>query len=145
MIRGINHVTFAVRSLETSLAFYGEVLGMRLLARWPLGAYFEAGGLWVALSVDDATRRGPLPEYTHVAFTVAQAEFASMSARIRASGATIWKENRSEGASLYFLDPDGHKLEIHTTDLEARLSAARDAPWPGLELFDRDTLVDFEA
>ena len=39
------------------------------------------------------------------------------------------------GASLYFLDPNGHKLEIHASDLEARLLSARERPWEGLELF----------
>ena len=37
--------------------------------------------------------------------------------------------------SLYFLDPNGHKLEIHVSDLAARLRAARQDPWEGLELF----------
>ena len=56
MIRGVNHVTFAVADLERSLAFYEGLLGMRLAARWPRGAYLRAGTLWVALVVDDATR-----------------------------------------------------------------------------------------
>ncbi|HJK95345.1 MAG TPA: VOC family protein, partial [Polyangiaceae bacterium LLY-WYZ-15_(1-7)] len=41
MIRGVNHVTFAVADLERSLAFYEGLLGMRLAARWPRGAYLR--------------------------------------------------------------------------------------------------------
>ncbi|MFB9570701.1 hypothetical protein ACFFRS_27370, partial [Saccharopolyspora hordei] len=37
----------------------------------------------------------------------------------------IWKANRSEGASLYILDPDGHKLELHLGDLASRLAHFR--------------------
>ncbi|HEX5514181.1 MAG TPA: glutathione transferase, partial [Gammaproteobacteria bacterium] len=47
----------------------------------------------------------------------------------------IWKDNKSEGDSLYFLDPDGHKLEIHVGDLESRLAALREKPYEGLQLF----------
>jgi hypothetical protein len=81
-------------------------------------------------------RHGALPEYTHIAFTVAPQEFERVSARIRSAGATLWQENRSEGASLYFLDPNGHKLEIHASDLETRIRTAKAEPWEGLEFFD---------
>jgi len=35
---------------------------------------------------------------------VTGAQFADAAARIHASGTTIWQDNRSEGASLYFLE-----------------------------------------
>ncbi|MEO0357773.1 MAG: hypothetical protein AAF386_05680 [Pseudomonadota bacterium] len=58
---------------------------------------------------------------THIAFDCAADDFGEMSDHIRQT-ATIWKENRSEGASLYFLDPDGHKLELHVGSMDSRLS-----------------------
>ena len=61
--------------------------------------------------------------------------FDALAERIVAAGAKIWQENPTEGASLYFLDPNGHRLEIHVTDLESRLDHAREHPWEGLELF----------
>ena len=136
MISGINHVTFSVSQLERSFEFYREVLGFRAIARWRRGAYFLAGDAWIALIVDGEARPGPLPEYSHVAFTVASEEFAAMSARIHAVGAEIFQPNTSEGDSLYFLDPDGHKLEIHVTDLVARIAAARAAPRDDFEILD---------
>lgn len=136
VITGINHVTLAVRDLNESYGFYRDVLGFVPRARWPKGAYFAAGTLWVCLIADRSARTEPLPEYTHIAFAVPAEHFDDLAARIRASGATIWQENSSEGASLYFLDPNGHKLEIHVTGLKDRLAAARQAPWPGLEIFE---------
>jgi catechol 2,3-dioxygenase-like lactoylglutathione lyase family enzyme len=136
MITGCNHITLSVHDMAASLRFYGDVLGLRLVARWPRGAYFSAGDLWLALTLDVQARGAPLPEYTHVAFTVAPPDFDALAARIRDSGARIWQENQSEGESLYFLDPTGHKLEIHASDLATRLRSARESPWPGLEILD---------
>lgn len=125
LIRGINHVTLSVSRLERSLVFYEQVLGMTRAARWAEGAYLRAGDLWVALLEDPATRPGPLPEYSHLAFAVDASDYDRLAAQIRESGATVFKENRSEGDSLYFLDPDGHKLEIHVGTLESRLAHYR--------------------
>ena len=122
MIRGLNHVTLAVRDVPRAVAFYEGVLGLRLRALWEGGAYFEAGALWLCLSRDaDAA---PRDDYTHIAFDVAPEDFAEMAERVRAA-APIWRENRSEGASLYITDPDGHRLELHVGDLESRLAAYR--------------------
>jgi catechol 2,3-dioxygenase-like lactoylglutathione lyase family enzyme len=135
MITGISHVTLSVKQLERSYRFYVEVLGCKPAARWPKGAYLTAGNLWVARHLDKETRAGPLPEYTHVAFHVPARSFEAVTKRIRASGAKVFQENTSEGQSLYFLDPDGHKLEIHVGDLQSRLKSAKKAPWKGLEFF----------
>ncbi len=136
MIQGVNHVTLAIRDVEASFAFYAQVLGFRPVAKWPKGAYLLAGDVWIALHQDEQTRRGPLPEYTHIAFSVPGSDFPALSERIRQAGAAIWQENWIEGDSLYFLDPNGHKLEIHASDLAARLRSARANPWEGLEFFD---------
>jgi catechol 2,3-dioxygenase-like lactoylglutathione lyase family enzyme len=136
MISGVNHITLAIRDVEQSFAFYRDVLCFRPLAKWPKGAYFLAGDLWLALQLDPQTRQRELPEYTHIAFSVAPDHFETMSQRIRESGAKIWQENWTEGASLYFVDPNGHKLEIHASDLETRIRTAQENPWEGLEFFD---------
>ena len=114
-----------------------ETLGSRPLARWSKGAYLLVGDLWLCLTLDERTSSLPRPEYSHIAFSVHAARFDDAAASIRASGAVIWQDNRSEGASLYFLDPDGHKLEIHAGDWRTRLAAMKDDPWePSIEFFD---------
>ena len=134
-IAGLNHVTLAVSDLERSLAFYQDLLGLRLRARWREGTYLEAGSLWLCLSLDSAARTSPHLDYTHSAFDVAAEDFEELAGRVRAV-ANLWKEDRSEGSSLYFLDPDGHKLELHVGSLGTRLANYDANPIPGRTLYD---------
>ena len=128
MIQGINHITLSVRSLEESFNFYKDVLGFKPLMRKGKSAYFLAGELWFCLEEDSSVRTEVLPEYTHIAFDVDKNDFLSTSNRVREPGAEIFKDNRSEGDSIYFLDPDGHKLEIHVGDWQSRLAAYKGHP-----------------
>jgi catechol 2,3-dioxygenase-like lactoylglutathione lyase family enzyme len=136
MITGLNHVTLSIKDVEASFAFYIQVLGLEPVAKWPKGAYLLAGDVWIALILDEHLRKEPLPEYSHIAFTVSPQDFEPMCRRIRQAGTQIWQENWTEGDSLYFVDPNGHKLEIHASDLKARIKTARERPWEGLEFFD---------
>lgn len=135
-VSGLNHITLAVANVERSLAFYRDVLGCAVRAVWKDGAYLEAGPLWLCLSRDDNARSSPHPDYSHIAFSLSDADYARMSERLTAE-CVIWKDNRSEGASTYFLDPDGHKLEIHLGTLETRLSHYRENPSKGVRVFDK--------
>jgi catechol 2,3-dioxygenase-like lactoylglutathione lyase family enzyme len=119
-VTGLNHITLAVNDVDRSIAFYRDLLGCTLRAHWPDGAYLEAGSSWLCLSRDDRARCVPHADYTHLAFSVAPMDFAALGERVRAT-CVIWKDNRSEGDSLYFLDPDGHKLELHVGSLQSRL------------------------
>jgi catechol 2,3-dioxygenase-like lactoylglutathione lyase family enzyme len=56
MLRGLNHLTLAVRELPRSVDFYHRILGFRLEATWDAGAYLSLGGLWLCLSRDDTMR-----------------------------------------------------------------------------------------
>jgi catechol 2,3-dioxygenase-like lactoylglutathione lyase family enzyme len=138
MIRGINHVTLAVRDLGRSFSFYADVLGLQPVARWYKGAYLEAGTDWLCLTLDESTRSSSLPEYTHLAFTVSASEFASAVQRLRAADVKCWQQNHSEGESFYFLDPDEHKLELHVGTLASRLDSLKKNPPRELEIFSRE-------
>ena len=121
MIQGISHITLAVADLDRAVRFYTDTLGCRMAARWDRGAYLAAGGLWIALALDPGA--APASGQTHTALAVGAGEFDAIRDRILASGAGEWRENRSEGASVYFLDPDGHQLEVHVGTLASRLAA----------------------
>lgn len=132
-ITGLNHITLGVADVERSLAFYRDLLGCTVRAIWREGAYLEAGALWLCLCRDG--RVTPHPDDGHIAFSVAEEDYAALSARVKAQ-CPIWKADRSEGASTYFLDPDGHKLEIHIGTLESRLRHYRENPGKGVRVFE---------
>lgn len=133
-LSGVNHITLSVRDLPRSIRFYTELAGGKLRAEWPRGAYVELGALWLCLSLTDQPI-APRDDYTHIALSCPDADFARLSARIRAN-APLWQDNRSQGASLYFLDPDGHKLELHQGDLASRLAHYRAHPENGVTVYD---------
>ena len=132
MLTGINHITIAVSHLDTSFEFYVSLLGMQPKVKWESGAYLTVGELWICLSTDNAS---PAKDYSHLSFTVDTSLFKTYCDKLLASGVKTWKENKSEGESLYFLDPDGHKLEIHVGSLKTRLEKLRSEPYKGLKWY----------
>jgi len=138
VLKGLNHITLSVSDLSTSVAYYTELLGFSLRAKWNRGAYLALGDLWLCLSRDEHVREGPLPEYTHFALSVDPADFDAFSQRVERGAHPTWKENTSEGESIYLLDPDGHKVEVHAGSLESRLAALREQPYDGLVLYGEE-------
>ena len=129
MISGINHITFSVRDLGSSIRFYRDLLGMKLHVAWGTGAYLTAGDTWICLALGEPA---PAKDYTHVAFNVDRKALADLRDKLSGAGVPEWKHNTSEGQSLYLLDPNGHRLELHCGTLETRLSALKESPYKGL-------------
>jgi catechol 2,3-dioxygenase-like lactoylglutathione lyase family enzyme len=136
MITGLNHLTLAVSDLNRSVTFYSELVGFTIRMRGPSSVYLEAGTLWLALVQDSEVRRGPLPEYSHVAFSVSPTDLPRLAAKLTAAGAPCWQESERRD-SFYFVDPDGHKLELHSGDLEGRLAARAVLVEPGVTIVDK--------
>jgi catechol 2,3-dioxygenase-like lactoylglutathione lyase family enzyme len=135
MILGINHITFAVRDLERSFRFFTKALGLHPIAKWYKGAYLLAGNQWVCLTLDPQSRGETVPDYAHTAFNVSQEDFQAAIDTLTAYGVSSWQANHSYGLSFYFLDPDGHKLELHAASLDDRLEHLRSRPPDDLVLF----------
>lgn len=136
MLTGLNHLTLAISDLTRSLAFYRDVLKLRVEATWDAGAYLSLPGLWLCLSLDPQRSSEASPDYTHYAFSVSAADFPRFVEKLKEANVREWRDNRSEGASFYFLDPDGHKLEAHVGDLASRLDACRQKPYAGMRFHD---------
>jgi metallothiol transferase len=121
---GLNHLTLRVADLERSIAFYRDLLGFALRWRSDISAYLEGGGHWLSLL---ERRVGPAAEETagmdHFALAIAEEAFDSAVEELQRRGVKIVRGplSRVAGRSVYFHDPDGIVVELHTSDLHARL------------------------
>lgn len=113
-IQGLNHITFAVRDMGHAVKFYSQVLGARLLCQSEQTAYLDLAGIWLALNKGEPA---PPTGYTHIAFSIPEDKFYAWRQHLANQGIEL-EPDRSrhpdEGKSLYFRDPDGHLLELHT-------------------------------
>ena len=117
----LNHTIVHARDREKSAAFLAEILGLPEPTHFgPFVVVQTANG--VSLDFLDA---GDAPLQTeHYAFLGSEAEFDEIFGRILARGLDHWADpgrtrpgeiRRRDGSrGVYFLDPDGHLLEILT-------------------------------
>jgi len=129
-MQGINHITLSVANLERSIAFYQNALVAKLLVTGRKLAYFELCGIWLALNVqEDIPRTEIHASYTHIAFSVEAQQLPAWEKRLAEHGTTIEPSrprDPRDGESIYFRDPDGHLLELHTGTLAERMAYYRE-------------------
>lgn len=135
-VTGVQEATLFVSDLPRSATFYRRALGLDALHESPDGAVFRVGKEQVLLLVTaekarvqsetpggtiPACRTGPGPALGagHVAFSTRQEQVARWRARLEREDIPLIGEVEWEGGgrSLYFRDPDGHLLELATTDM----------------------------
>ena len=129
MIESISHITFIVKDVQRTAAFFRSIFDAKEVYDSSEKNYSTAyekflniGGTWIAVMEGE-----PLPEksYNHIAFKIPETEFDTYVLKLQAFGIEI-DEGRSrvqgEGRSIYFYDFDNHLFELHTGTLEERLS-----------------------
>lgn len=126
MIQSINHVTYSVSDIKKSIIFYKDILKAEILVESDKTDYFTLGGLWLALNKEKDIPKNEIQySYTHMAFTIDESEFDDWYQWLRDNDVNILEGcNRDvrDKQSIYFTDPDGHKLELHTGILQDRLN-----------------------
>jgi len=116
--RGMSHVSFPVRDLARSLAFYRDILGFSEIPRPALGipgAWLRAGDAEVHLiaGVEGLPLGEPPPVLNpaaqHVALRID--DYQASLERLRAHDLTVLAAGPEQG-QMWVQDPDGHIIEL---------------------------------
>ncbi|MGX9668089.1 metallothiol transferase FosB [Staphylococcus shinii] len=133
MIQSVNHITYSVSDINKSTAFYQDILKAEILVESDETVYFTLGGLWLALNEEKDIPRNEIQYlYTHMAFTIDEHTFDEWYQWLKDNDVNILEgRNRDirDKKSIYFTDPDWHKLELHTGTLQDRLDYYKEDPF----------------
>jgi catechol 2,3-dioxygenase-like lactoylglutathione lyase family enzyme len=122
-IAHIDHVAIAVSDVERSIDWYGDVLGMeRRHPEWGIEpAMVCAGDTCVALFALEGAAEAPpgrgAVAMRHLAFRADRAGFERAQEELMERGIHFDFMDHETAHSVYFADPDGHRLEITTYEL----------------------------
>ena len=111
-----------------SRSFYGDVLGMRLIAEEPGRHLFYRAGesVFLLFQIDDARGKESPPAHgangpSHTCFVVRPDQYEPWKRHLEAAGVPVIDEITWErGLTFYFRDPDGNVLEIANADIWPR-------------------------
>lgn len=124
-LEGIDHLAMSVTDVERSVLWYMDVLGFerRYEGMWDgIPVFIGKGTTAIALFPLAAKASGPSsspagPKMLHLAFRAGGEGFQAAQGELRQRGIAFAFEDNGISHSIYFRDPDGHKLEITTYEL----------------------------
>lgn len=125
-VEGIDHVALSVRDLERSAQWYMDVLGFKRLHEglWDGVPVFIGKGT-TALALFPAKPDSKSPSHSrdeikmlHLAMRANRKNFLAAQEELKRRSIEFDFQDHEVAHSIYFRDPDGHKLEITTYDLK---------------------------
>jgi len=119
----LNHTIVPSKNNVESAKFYEKIFGFEFIKEW---GHFAVVKVNSTLTLDFDTRDHF--SKNHYAFKVSDQEFDEIFERVKSGNISFGSgpysnddgkiNNRYGGRGVYFKDPDGHLLEIITTDYE---------------------------
>jgi catechol 2,3-dioxygenase-like lactoylglutathione lyase family enzyme len=126
-LQQLDHVAITVSNLELSTRWYCDVLGFehRYKGLWAgVPVMVGLGDTLVALFPTKAGAKfgegnDPLPpiRVAHFAFRADRLNFLAAHESLQDQGMEVEFQNHAISHSIYFSDPDGHRLEITTYEV----------------------------
>lgn len=122
----LDHIAITVSDIARSLAWYRDVLGLerRYKEVWgDVPTMVCAGETCIALFPPSTANPQPSPgkdtlAMRHFAFRVNRANFEQAQHELKARGIECEFEDHTVSHSIYLADPDGHRIELTTYELE---------------------------
>jgi catechol 2,3-dioxygenase-like lactoylglutathione lyase family enzyme len=115
-----NHTVISAKDSELTANFYVEILGLDAPGRFGPFIVIKTDN---DVNLDFVTTSNDIPS-RHFAFLVSEPEFDDIFERILKNNILYWSDHKREnpreinnndgGRGLYFLDPNGHFLEVIT-------------------------------
>lgn len=125
-LQGLDHFALNVKNMKRAEKFYSQVLGFPVIHRTQTQAGFQhievdAGNVAIALfelpdlDIDSGQKIMTDDGFLHFAFGSSYERFDVVSQALKEGGVELDGEPRDWGTSvsIYFSDPDGHRLEIN--------------------------------
>ena len=132
-VQGVHHITLVGSTRASAIAFWQDLLGMRLLFEQPnLGRpeenhlYFDPGdGRLITVFTNEDRQDDPSPHprgvghLEHIALNVSRATHTQVARRLEERGIAFKAFDRGFMDSIYFSDPNGLRLELACYKFEA--------------------------
>jgi catechol 2,3-dioxygenase-like lactoylglutathione lyase family enzyme len=124
-LEGIDHVALSVRDVERSTQWYIDVLGFerRHEGMWDgVPVFIGKGTTSLALFPTKSNERSKSSgrsdvRMLHLALRANRENFLAAQEELKRRGIKFEFQDHEISHSIYFSDPDGHKLEITTYEL----------------------------